>query len=127
MLLTKNFSKVELQCPCCGLCEIDNTLLFCLQLLRDDCGFPLIINSGCRCDDYNREVGGVEHSYHKPVKENGVWVRKTCAVDIGWHKYSASRKFDLYRLALKNRFLGIGVYKEFIHIDVRRSKALWVG
>ena len=36
-----------------------------LDPLREAWGGPIIINSGYRCDELNKAVGGVENSYHR--------------------------------------------------------------
>ena len=45
-----------------------------LDEIRDGYGKPIYINSGYRCPQLNKEVGGVEDSYHL----------KGLAVDIRW-------------------------------------------
>lgn len=35
-----------------------------LQFLRDLCGKPVIISSGCRCEAWNRSEGGKPNSFH---------------------------------------------------------------
>ena len=76
--LTKNFSRSEFACPCCGLDTIDPDLVDILQHSRDAVGLPYPINSGCRCQKHNRDVGGVASSAHTP-KDGGL-----ChAADIG--------------------------------------------
>ena len=60
-----HFQKSEFVCPCCGSIGngIASTLLVDLERLREEYG-ALIITSGYRCPNYNREVGGVSNSAH---------------------------------------------------------------
>ena len=60
-----HFQKEEFICPCCGSIGIGiaTSLVEDLEQLREEYG-TLIITSGYRCENYNREVGGVSDSYH---------------------------------------------------------------
>lgn len=47
--------------------EIDNLTMLCqkvLQQARDDFGKPIHVNSGFRCLELNKKVGGKKNSYH---------------------------------------------------------------
>lgn len=67
--LSKNFSRRELACPCgCGFGlgrnDIHHDLVALLQKIRDFYGKPIIVTSGCRCNTYNKKIGGAERSTH---------------------------------------------------------------
>jgi len=62
--LTRNFSRSEFACPCCGRADVDMRLVEALQELRDLAGVPVRVNSGFRCEKHNREVGGARRSRH---------------------------------------------------------------
>lgn len=47
-----------------------------LDEIREGYGKPIYVNSGYRCEELNKEVGGVEDSYHI----------KGLAVDLRWDK-----------------------------------------
>jgi uncharacterized protein YcbK (DUF882 family) len=64
MQLTKNFRSEELDCVCCGVCEMDPDFMTRLQALRDDFGQGITITSGYRCQSHNREIGGAKNSQH---------------------------------------------------------------
>ena len=52
--LSKNFSKLEVQCPCsCGADKISSILIEKLQKVRNIIGRPIIITSGVCCEFYN--------------------------------------------------------------------------
>jgi uncharacterized protein YcbK (DUF882 family) len=62
--LSKNFSWREFACPCCGLYIKSTKLIDTLQAIRDAIGKAILINSGTRCKEHNKEVGGVADSAH---------------------------------------------------------------
>jgi uncharacterized protein YcbK (DUF882 family) len=63
--LTNNFGRHEFACKCrCGFDEIDERLVHRLQVISDIIGLPMIINSGCRCEQHNKNIGGSDMSYH---------------------------------------------------------------
>ena len=89
-MMTKNFSRSEFECECgCGEDRISSDLIECLQLARDSFATGITINSGCRCPQRNKEVGGSSTSSHllktRDVNGNG-WtggVQETCvAADL---------------------------------------------
>ena len=114
--LTKNFSKEEFACKCgCGTDNINTTLVERLQQLRNACGFPLVISSGCRCRSYNISEGGKENSAHLIGM----------ASDI---KCSDSR-YEILHWAFALRFSRIGIARNFIHLDidpVKPQKVVWI-
>lgn len=106
--LTKNFSKKEFACKCgCGFDAISPKLVEKLQGIRDHIENPIIISSGCRCENHNRLQGGHSDSAHL----------KGFAADILCTD-SASR-FELLSLAVKI-FARIGINSRFIHVDIDR-------
>jgi len=63
--ITQAFSRHEFACKCgCGFDDIDERLVHRLQVVRDIIKIPMIINSGCRCVEHNKNVGGAGGSYH---------------------------------------------------------------
>ena len=112
--LTKNFSYKELMCKCgCEQMNIDPTLLNKLQLLRERCGFPLVITSGYRCSQHPEERNKKEPGMHN----------KGLAVDIA--KPQGERAYTILVNALALGFKGIGVSNSFIHLDLRQTPAIW--
>ena len=113
--ISKNFKLKEFQCKDGSqLVKIDSELLDKLQKLRDEIGKPIIINSGYRTEEYNKKVGGAKKSYHMQGK----------AVDI---RVNGMKPKEIAKVAEKIGFNGVGVYKNFLHVDVRRIKAVWRG
>lgn len=117
--LSKNFSKWELHCTCCKELKITQNLIEILQELRDIVGKPFKINSGYRCPEHNKTVGGALMSQHV----------KGTAVDISTKGWSAAEKYALIQAAHRvYQVRGIGIYSSFIHLDVRKGEGkLWVG
>ncbi len=71
--LTKRLSRSEFACRCgCGFDTVDHALPYILEEAADYFEDTIIravrvrihINSGCRCPEYNREIGGSEKSQH---------------------------------------------------------------
>lgn len=79
-----------------------------LQPLRDVWGGPLFINSGYRCSELNKAVGGVPTSQHVLGQ----------AADVG-----VTDPYALAKLAKKIRlpFDQMGVYASFVHFSYRRD------
>lgn len=105
------FSDKEFSCKCgCGKNNIDIGLIVLLNELREKVGFPLVINSGCRCEKRNAEEGGAKDSAHL----------LGFAVDI--RAISSHTRFIIKRTAYDMGFERIGTGKTFIHLDVDFSK-----
>lgn len=112
----ENFPEDELTCKCgCGFSDMSPKLLVLLQALRYVLGFPLTITSACRCESHNRAVGGYPSSRHKLGQ----------AIDISTKNMTAGAKQRLLEFALFLGFKGIGIGKDFIHLDVRDNPAIW--
>ena len=58
------FKEGEFACKCCGRVMIDNRLVTMLDRVRHTLGKPIYVNSGYRCVDHNKAVGGATGSYH---------------------------------------------------------------
>ena len=85
-------------------------LLSKLDMIREEFGKPIHINSGYRTEAHNEKVGGKPASSHL----------KGLAVDIAC---SASRdRFNLIKLFIKHDITRIGIAKNFIHIDIDSHK-----
>ncbi len=116
--ITKNFSFAEFACFC-GKCsfvdgyQIDQSLVRDLQTIRDNIGKALKINSGLRCDRYNRSLGGVSRSYHLTGR----------AADV--HCISSIDRHIIVKMAL-NLGLTVGVAKTFIHLDNRDRSIIFL-
>ena len=118
------FSRYELECRCCkglgGMFNDGFVNLFTRSLdqLREKFGAPLRINSGYRCKAYNSLIGGSPTSKHMQGR----------AVDINTMNMSAADKYRLVKCAIDVGFNGVGIYRTFIHLDIRQfPNSLWFG
>jgi len=62
--MAQYFTENEIACPCCGKDNADSRFLSMLDMLRYRVGHPIRVHSFCRCEKYNKEVGGVSDSAH---------------------------------------------------------------
>lgn len=106
------FFLEEFECPCCNCVKLHLTLLKKLSALREAIHCRLIINSGYRCKSYNRKAKGVPGSYH----------RLGFAVDV---TVASMKMSELLVFAKKIDFGGIGIYDNFLHLDIRSGHEFW--
>lgn len=90
---------------------IDSYLVSILDILRNQVGKPVIINSGYRTPARNKEVGGAKYSYHMrgmaaDIRANGVTPKELAKV--------------LNSIVPNNS--GIIVYDNWVHFDTRNKK-----
>lgn len=118
MTLTTNFSRSEFACKGANCCwhsaPVSIRLASALQILRDKVGLPLTINSGFRCVKHNTAVGGAKNSQHL----------YGTAADVALPQGYSAVQFASAAESL-SLFDGIGIYDNFIHLDVRGTKARW--
>lgn len=108
--LTKNFSRSEFACKCgCGVAMAPPHLLEALQQARDEIDSPIRINSGFRCTEHNKAVGGSEDSEHLTGE----------AVDLRCE--NSTERWNLLRV-LPAYFMRVGIGKTFIHVGVAPTK-----
>lgn len=115
--LSKNFTVKEFACSDgTDTVFISLALVNLLQKIRDHFGKAVIINSAYRTEAHNKSIGGATYSQHKyglaaDIHINGVTPKEIAA----------------YVETLLPTSGGIGIYKSFVHIDVRRVKSRWNG
>lgn len=118
--LTKNFTRLEFQCPCgCSQQTLDTELAEKLQIIRDKLRTPLTVTSGYRCIQHNAAVGGSASSRH----------RYGMAAD--WRtQHRSVNPVALGIIAQVVGFGGIGIYWHrlgaFCHVDTRQGKSTWL-
>jgi hypothetical protein len=112
--LSTNFWKSEFRCPC-KKCRrkkvlVDDLLLFKLEMIRIELGNkPVTINSGNRCPEENKKVGGHPDSTHVPMP-------KGKGVDA---KVKGVKPLDVGLAAEKVGGLRIGIGKTYCHLDTK--------
>ena len=113
--LSRNFSSHEFTCSCsCGLSSVNPALVEILQDLRDHFKATVKVTSGLRCESLNERVGGSPTSKHMSGD----------AADI---KVAGYRPSDVYDYLDDNHpdTLGLGLYRSWVHVDVRVNRARW--
>ena len=115
--LSKNFTVKEFACSDgTDTVFISLTLVNLLQKIRNHFGKAVIINSAYRTEAHNKSIGGATYSQHKyglaaDIHINGVTPKEIAA----------------YVETLMPSSGGIGIYKSFVHVDVRLVKSRWNG
>lgn len=117
--LSKHFNASEFECHCCGLVNVSPRLVDALERLRALCGdAPIHVNSGCRCEPWNERVGGAVGSLHTYGKAADIVVQGHEPVEVA----------DKAEQVVEFRHGGIGIYQNFVHVDVRQGGAArWHG
>ncbi len=114
-MINKHFSRDEFACKCgCGFMAVDVDLLAVLTDLREHFGKAVKINSACRCEAHNKAVGGEDKSQHMHGMAADLVVVGASPAKV--HQYLVGQYPDTY---------GIGLYKTWVHVDVRQDKARW--
>lgn len=123
MKLTANFHLDEFACndgtpvPCEYLDNVKE--LACnLQVLRDYFEVPITINSSYRHPEYNKSVGGAKNSQHLTASAADIVVAGNSPKVV-----KAAIEKLIKQGKMKNG--GIGLYKRFVHYDVRSYAARW--
>ncbi len=112
--LSENFNLREFECHCCGMVKVEPLLVERLQKLRDAIGRPLHITSGFRCPAHNDAVGGASLSQHLYGKAADISISNLPLTPVQLAQIAEAVGFD-----------GIGIYPNFVHIDIRGRKARW--
>lgn len=119
--LSENFSTHEFECQDPndhGQQMVSVALIELLEAIREDFQRPIRINSGYRTEVWNAHEGGSTKSQHCLGR----------AADISPAKFSASELDRLMKICQKKNPPGLGVYKSWVHVDVRTGpKARWTG
>lgn len=114
--LSENFKVGEFDCKC-GKCDrvlVDEDLVKWLQLIRDHFGGSVHVNSGYRCPDHNKKVGGSATSHHM----------RGMAADI---RVQGATPTQVARYAESIGVQRIGLYDCFVHIGSDNRKRFWKG
>lgn len=112
--ISENFNLKEFQCKCgCGTAKIHPDLVRKLQALREELGQAIIVNSGYRCPVHNKKVGGAADSQHLHGTAADITAKDLPRLILLAEKYFQNQ--------------GVGLYKTFVHVDVRGYKARWRG
>lgn len=115
--LSANFKVKEFACKDgSDVIFISPELVEILQKVRNHFGKAVTINSGYRTPTYNKKIGGATYSQHT----------YGTAVDIRITGIKPKAVAQYVETLMPNTG-GIGIYKNFTHIDVREVKSRWNG
>lgn len=89
-------------------------LVSALQEIRDHFGKAVTINSSYRTEAHNKKVGGAAYSQHKYGIAADIAVKGVAPLEVARYAHTL----------LGNRG-GVGLYKTFVHVDVRAAKSRW--
>lgn len=114
--LSQHFNRREFACQCtrCDQDTVDYKLVEVLERLREVVDAPITITSGNRCFEHNLNSGGSPKSKHLFSKAADIQVK-------GWSPEEVYKLLDEWH---PDEF-GLGLYKSWVHIDVRKDKARW--
>jgi len=123
MKLTTNFTREEFDCKDGTKVPVElmpniTKLAGQLQILRDNLGESIHVNSGYRSPAYNKKVGGKPASQHLQAKAADI----TCKSKTPKQLAAFIEKLISQGVV---KFGGIGVYPGFVHVDIRSGKARW--
>lgn len=108
-----NFQIKEFACKDgSDLIKVDDELVEKLQIMREYFGNAIIINSGYRNTIHNKNVGGSPTSQHLLGKAADIVVRGHTPKEVA-------------EFAKKIGFRGVGLYKDFVHVDTRKTISYW--
>lgn len=108
--LSEFFYRHEVACHCgCGRDTMDAETLRVADEVRRFEGSAIEPNSGHRCHDHNKAVGGGEDSQHLYGRAMDLPVRNPRAV----YDYLCKKYPDKY---------GFGLYETFVHVDTKSGK-----
>ena len=124
MQLTKNFNRQEFDCKdgtkvpdefLPNVQEVADNL----QILRDYLKVPVrVTGSGYRSPKHNKKVGGAKFSQHLTAS----------GADINADGYTPKELAKEIKKLIKEGKMkqgGIGIYPNFVHYDIRGTKARW--
>jgi len=113
--LSEHFSRYEFACKDgCGFDTVDVKTLEALEGIRVHFNAPVKITSGCRCEAYNKKVGGKKNSQHLVGRAADIQVEDKSPIFV-----------SEYAEHVMPNTGGIGRYSNFTHIDTRSGKARW--
>jgi uncharacterized protein YcbK (DUF882 family) len=89
-----------------------------LEVLRKHLGQPIRITSGFRSREHNKKIGGALNSFHV----------LGMAADIQVAKMKPEEVAKAIKLLIKDGKIkegGLGIYRTWIHYDIRGTKSRW--
>ncbi len=124
--VTDHFKYDECKCPCCDRVKIIPVFFRHMELLeqmRVKLVFPIMINSGYRCLDHNKAIGGATRSWHLlfATDVRPAWVSGKDEEEVERRLKAMNEEGEALG------FGGLGTYNTFMHLDLRPEKTRWFG
>lgn len=114
MINLKYFSLEEFNCSHTGENKMVPEFLEAIDQLREDCGFSFVITSGYRSPKHPIEARKTTPGTHA----QGI----ACDIKVT----TGDQRYTLVSKALEYGFKGIGIAKDFIHVDARlTTPVIW--
>lgn len=101
----------------CDMVKVDEKLVALLENIRNFTGKPVHINSGYRSPKYNKTIKNASPSSQHCAGK---------AADIVISGVSPAKVAEIAECYLGSSG-GIGIYKNFTHVDVRNGHSRWKG
>ena len=111
--VSKDFYLYEFESKDTQEVKVDPVMVNLNQAFRDRVGIPYTPNSAYRTPEHNKRVGGSPKSQHLTGKAIDIPLLKGYTID------------EMAGIAEELGFTGIGLYRNFIHVDTREEKARW--
>lgn len=89
-----------------------------LDVIREEIGLPIHVNSGYRSTQHNKKIGGAKNSYHVKGMASDLSVR---AISPGELKEIIVGLMDSKKITAG----GVKAYDTFVHYDIRGKKTLF--
>jgi hypothetical protein len=110
-----NLFEHEFACKCgCGRVDMKPSFLAKLQILRTKVGFPFPINSGFRCPEYEKAIGGRGEHTHGEAVDLGLFGSQAVTVMSNAQSVGFDRIGMKQHGKLDKRFVHLGA---IIHPD----------
>jgi len=107
------FSLSDFACRCdrkdCDAVSISTELVEDFTKLRRVVGMPFIVTSGVRCKYWNDKIGSSDSSLH------------LLGEGVDFKVVGGAFRYMVVKLAPSFGFFGIGINKNFIHLDRRKT------
>lgn len=105
----KYFKVSDFDCQETGENEMNKEFLLKLDALREACGFPFIITSGYRSPKHSIEARKATPGTHAQGIAADVMVT------------NGAQRYLIQQKAYELGFSGIGIDKNFVHVDIRET------
>jgi uncharacterized protein YcbK (DUF882 family) len=89
-----------------------------LEVLRKHLGQSIRITSGFRSKEHNKKIGGALNSYHVLGMAADIQIGKMKPEDV-------AKAIELLIKEGKIKEGGLGIYRTWVHYDIRGTKARW--